>query len=141
MGFVASGHAACRFRVSAISRLRFSNEQFHWGFIGIVALLSEVVCSIGLISVDFEPDAPPPFQNNEFESVFIAIIVCVFQVGLLGFWVSDGGRAQRDGHKNKIEIVTLTAVSRQNMKSRELYLPEILQAKCKFRKLSDMPHA
>jgi hypothetical protein len=93
LGSITSGLAACWFRVSAIFKTSLSNEPFHWGLIGIFAFLSEVVCAIGLISVHFEPDAPTPFQNNEFESVLIAIIACAFSgwaPGLLGLRRREG---------------------------------------------------
>ena len=90
---ITSGLAACWFRVSAIFNTSLFNEPFHWGLVGIFAFLSEVVCAIGLISVHFEPDAPTPFQNNEFESVLIAISVCTcsgWAPGLLGFRRREG---------------------------------------------------
>ena len=93
LGSVASGPAACRFRVSAIFKTSLFHWPFYWGLIGIFAFLSVVVCAIGLISVDFEPDAPTPFQNNEFESVLIAIIVCACSAwapGLLGLRRREG---------------------------------------------------
>ena len=55
------------------------------------------------------------------------------QVVLLGFWASDGGRAQRYGHKNKIEIVILTAVRIQTMKARETkYFPHTYTSPAKL---------
>ena len=93
LGSVASGPAACRLRVSAIFKIALFHWPFYWGLIGIFAFLSVVVCAIGMISVDFEPDAPTLFQNNEFESVLIAIIVCVSSAwapGLLGLRRREG---------------------------------------------------
>ena len=93
LGSIASGLAGRWFRVSAIFKTSLFNVPFYWGLIGIFAFLLVVMCSNGLISVDFEHDAPTPFQNNEFESVLIAIIACAFSgwaPGLLGLRRREG---------------------------------------------------